>query len=427
MQPEPPLEVVRGTKPRFTHPGAEEIYTHKERGGIMKKISDTALPMIAILFFVIASCSRILIVDPPRPPNAYRSITTPHDLVVVHEGCGTTDRDSLEAYIYKNDSVQDEISGEFQYTSQRDAWIAEEVHLPEGRIKFGASAHVETSGTCYRSVTGETFTLNVTPALVPDSDYETMLHHEDDEDIFTIRAPVSNFGNWFEISVEVVDPLGYSLFVKLEGPQGSHLESTTQPSAQFWIALKTGVEAKITVNSGDPWPEGQKFVTYRISVASGVIPDSLEPDDSQAKATLAKDQAETAYMCAVMDSAEDCVGFPDWFKYEHAVCKNDCINLSREAEIQICEELGSTCCHNQDEINEGLSQWMKKMCMSQETESDKCRSVEKPGGTRYVSIRHIEDYFGNYHCYGQGRVPDWYLTPYTIIWTEAGDVPWDCP
>jgi hypothetical protein len=180
------------------------------------------------------------------------------------------------------------------------------------------------------------------------------------------------------------------------------------------------------VNSGDPWAEGQKFVTYRISVVSGTIPDTLEPDDTRANATLAKNQAETAYMCAVMDDVEACVGFPDWFKYEHATCKNDCINLSREAEIQICKELDSGCCHNQDEINEGLSPWMKKMCMSQENEFDKCRGLEKPGGTRYVSIRHIDDYFGTYNCYGQGELPVWYLTPYTIIWTEEGDVPWEC-
>jgi hypothetical protein len=395
----------------------------------MKSMSDNALIIIGIFLIFLAGCSRILIVDPPRPPNAYRSITTPHDLVVAHYGCGTTDRDSLEAYIYEDDNVQDEITDEFQYNSQRDAWIAEEYNLPEGRIKFGASAHVETSGTCYRAITGETFTLNVTPALVPNVEYETMLHHEDDEDMYAIKAPVSNFGSWFEVSVEAIDPSNYNLFVKLEGPQGSHLESTTQPSTQFWIALKSGVEAKILVNSGDPWPEGQKFITYKISTVSSEIPDSLEPDDHQANATLNKDQSLTAYMCAVMDNAEESVGFPDWFKYEKAACKNDCMSLSREAEIEICEKLGSGCCHNQSEINDGLSEWMKKMCMSQPNEDDKCFGLEKPGGRRYVSIRHINDFHGTYQCYGQGRVPDWYLTPYTIIWTEEGNVPsdWDCP
>ena len=392
-----------------------------------KKLLYLALLITCIFAILLSSCSRILIVDPPFNDFQPIPITTPHDLVVAHDGCGTTDRNSLEAYLYEDDTVIDEITDVFQYNSQRDAWIAEGYNLPEGQIRFGASAHSSTGDFCYAITTGQIFPLEVTSSLIPDVEYKSILHHEDDEDFFTIKAPGSNFGSWFEITVEAVEPSDYGLFVKLLGPLDSYLDSTEQPSTKFWIALKSGVEAKIMIKKGDLWPEDQKFITYKISVASNEIYDNFEPDDEEAKATLSKNESQTALMCAVLDNEENCAGFPDWFKYEHEECKNDCISLTMEAEIQICEQLGGDCCHNQSEINENETQWMKKMCMSQETELDKCRGIAEESGTRYVSIRHVEEYFGDYRCHGQGEVPTWYKNPYRITWTEEDDVPWPCP
>jgi hypothetical protein len=65
---------------------------------------------------------------------------------------------------------------------------------------------------------------------------------------------------------------------------------------------------------------------------------------------------------------------------------------------------------------------VKKMCMSQESEWDKCRGIAKEGGTRYVSVRHVEEYFGDYRCHGQGKVPEWYKNPYFITLTEEETV-----
>jgi len=394
---------------------------------VKKNLSRLALLITSFFIILLSGCSRILIHDPPFKDFQPIHVTTPHDLVVAHDGCGTTDRDSLEAQLYEDDTVIEEITDVFQFNSQRTAWIAEGYNLPEGQIRFGASAYASTGAFCYAITTGQIFPLVVTSSLIPDVEYESILHHEDDEDLYTIKAPDSNFGSWFEISVEAVDPSDYGLYVELLGPLGSFLESTEQLSTRFWIALKTGVEAKIMVKKGDIWPEDQKFIKYKIYVDSNEISDSLEPDDNQAKATLSKDESQTAFMCAVLDNEENCAGFPDWFKYEHEACKNDCISLTLEAEIQICEELGGGCCHNQSEINENETQWMKKMCMSQENEWNKCRGIAEEGGTRYVSISHVDEYFGDYRCYGQGQVPDWYKNPYIITWTEEEDVPWPCP
>ena len=315
-----------------------------------KKLLHLGLFITCISAILLSSCSRILIVDPPSEDFQPVHVTTPHDLVVAHDGCGITDRDSLEARLYEDDTVIDEITDIFQYNSQQDAWIAEGYNLPEGQIKFGASAHASTSGFCYPIITGQIFPLIVTTALVPDIEYTSMLHHQEDEDFFIIRAPDSSFGSWFEVTVEAAEPSDYSLFVKLIGPLDSYLDSTEQPSTRFWIALKSGVEAKIMIKKGDLWPEDRKFITYKISVASDEINDNFEPDDEHAKATLYKNEPRTAFMCAVLDREENCTGFPDWFKYEHVQCKNDCINLSMEAEIQICNQLGEECCHNPQQI-----------------------------------------------------------------------------
>ena len=395
---------------------------------MMKNFPFLALLIYGFFVILLSGCGLIRIQDPPFKEffqPVY--VTTPHDLVVAHDGCGTTDRNSLEAYLYEDDTVIEEITDIFQFNSQRDAWIVEGYNLPEGQIRFGAFAHVSTTGLCYAGRTGQIFPLEVTSSLTPEIVYESILHHEDDEDLYTIKAPDSNFGSWVEISVEAVDPSDYGMYVELLGPMDSFLDSTEQPSTKFWIALKSGVKAKIMVKKGDVWPEDQKFIKYKIYVDSDEISDRFEPDDNQAKASLSKDESQTAFMCAVLDSEENCTGFPDWFKYEHAECKNDCINLTMAAEIQICEELGSGCCHNQTEINEDKTQWLKKMCMSQESERDKCRGLAKEGGTRYVSISHVEEYLRDYHCYGQGEVPDWYKNPYIITLTEEEDVPWPCP
>jgi hypothetical protein len=371
----------------------------------MSYINRATAIVITIFAILTFGCSRILIVDPPRDQ---RSITTPHDLVVAHHGCGTTDSDSLQAHLDKDQPGEIEITDAFHYDSHRDAWIAEEHDLPSGQHTFGARAHVSADGFCYRFIVGETFELNINPSLGP-GEYESLLHHYEDVDSYTIKAPTSNFGSWFEIIVEAIDPPDSDLHVKLLGPQGSHLESATQSSTKFWIALKTGVEAKIMVGSGDVWPEGQRFVTYKVNIASNIIPDNLEDDDIQTRATqLTYNGTQTAYMCGVLDSNEEPAGLPDWYKYTHRSCRDDCIEVSENAHVYICISSVPGDC-------EGCDGHGRRVCMK----ADGCIQFLE-AITRYVNVLHPEHY--NYLCYGLGDVPSHYRFPYTVRLVDNGDV-----
>lgn len=376
-----------------------------------------SLALLIIVGLIIApGCnpSRIVLADPSVDLSVEQdSITTPHDLVVAHYGCGTSNSGSLEAFLDEGEANERDISDLFEYDSELDAWIAEDVDLPTGQHRIGARAHVTTSGTCYRAVTGMTRDYEIVAHL--EGEHQSLLHHEDDVDSHTIMAPASNFGSWFEITVQAVDPPSYRLYSQLIGPAGSLLEDDTATSRKYWIALKSGVQATVDVQKGAPWPDATAPVDYKITVVSSVIPDSFEFDDDQEHATeLRYDETKFAYMCGVMtakeeqgDLVEETVGLEDWFKYDHEHCMNDSVVVSQRAVLQNCKSPVPGECSGCDTVGTELNM------------DDHGCGEFKNDHPRYVSVRH-PDY--SYVCYGKGDVPSHYTAPYTIRVFKDGDV-----
>lgn len=369
-----------------------------------------SVPLLIIACLVVAlGCnpSRIVIAD---PPVGQESITTPHDLVVAHYGCGTSDSGSLEAFLDEGEANEIDISEHFEYDRELDAWISEDFELPTGQHRIGARAHVSTSGTCYRAVTGMTIECEVTSQL-SDGEHQSLLHDEDDADAYTIMAPPSNFGSWFEVTVQTIDPPNYRLYTELIGPAGSLLEDGTATSTKYWIALKSGVPATVGVQKGAPWPDTTEPVTYQITVASSVIPDSLEGDDDYGQATEVEyEETHIAYMCAVMavkDEDEVEVGLEDWFKYDHESCMNDVVQVSQTA------VLGN---YGASELDEGGGCDTIGLRLSMKDGGCATFLGDRP---RYVSVKHPDT---TYLCYGKGDVPSHYRVPYTIRIYKDGDV-----
>lgn len=245
--------------------------------------------------------------------------------------------------------------------------------------------------------------------------YHAALSHDADVDYYKFKAPSSNFGSWFKIQFQAKNPRSFSLDVELLGPAGSTLEGKKGPAGSLWIALEKGVEAKIKV-IGEAWGDVNAAVFYDITLSSAAIPDNLEDDDSQTKATLITyGGSKTAYMCGVLNSAEETVGLEDWFKYNHRECRNDCVTVSRSAYLELCR---SPVLHDCEGCQTGENEGATRICVADGCSGDNWAS----GGDRYINVR-ICDW--SYSCSGQGDVPSHYRSPYTIRLSDNGFASFD--
>ncbi len=148
---------------------------------IMKNKFFCALAFSASLTILFSGCSYIKIVDPSAEEQ---SLTTPHDLIVAHRGCGHAEGDSLRAYLDKDKPCESEIADAFEYDSQREKWIAAQYDLPPGRHTFTASADVSTAAWCINFQRRDSRDLTVTadPNWLPrvkNFHIDTIFHHED--------------------------------------------------------------------------------------------------------------------------------------------------------------------------------------------------------------------------------------------------------
>ncbi len=236
-----------------------------------------------------------------------------------------------------------------------------------------------------------------------------------DVDYYKFIAPSSGFGSWFKIDVQSIEPQNFQLYVTLLSPIDETLEQIAyESSGSLWISLKKGVEAKIIVSQGELFG-GRDHVYYDIGITFGLIPDSLEDDDTKARATLLTfGSIKSAYMGGVLDGAGQPIGLSDWFKYQHRPCRNDCVAVSSGAYLELCRSPIPDDCEGCSNNGEGTS-----VCAADGCEGD---GWGTQAGIRYVHVRHPEF---SPNCYGQGNVPIHYTTPYTIRLSDNGAASFD--
>lgn len=237
--------------------------------------------------------------------------------------------------------------------------------------------------------------------------YKAGFHSANDVDFYKFKASSRGFGSWFRINVQSIEPRNFQLYVELLDPLGRVVENGYVSSGNFWIALKSGVETKIKITPGDAW--GEDHVYYDIGLTFGLIPDALEVDDTPTQASDLKVNAtKTAYLCSVLDRAGEMVGIDDWFKYEHGTCKNECITVTKSAYLVICR-------YAADPDNcDGCSNTGTSVCVADGCEGD---GWGPSAGSRYVLVRPS---WSDDLPYGQGTVPSYYTSPYTITLSDHG-------
>jgi hypothetical protein len=106
----------------------------------------TLLVLISVLSLLVG-CSSIEIVNPPEDGQL---IITPHDLEVVHKGCGQVKPETFKAELFSaaTDDTED-ITGSFTYSN--GTWSASDYPLKLWGHKFSAQADVETGTLCFVS------------------------------------------------------------------------------------------------------------------------------------------------------------------------------------------------------------------------------------------------------------------------------------
>jgi hypothetical protein len=304
-------------------------------------------------------------------------LTPPFDIVVKHEGCGTVDASTFQAFLESEKGEQVKVNFQLDTTGQR--WILRD-YDPKTQFKQGSYGrfylHVTAaeSGLCFSTL--PVFPLKVAEFIAPQFFsavpgkgpavlnppywgsvvFHSALHDSGDIDYFTVKAtdsvPNGAFGSWFNIKVSSVKnvipcpvpsaalcdtPNNYVLAFRLLSPKNNdNLIERKNYSSTLWVGLKNGVSTQFKVTSADVFPNNENLEPYKVEITQISIPDQNEPNDygTSATAELKKGVLSFNYMAAVLDAEGKTVGLVDFFKIKHRDCVVDCLDLENKLDFE---------------------------------------------------------------------------------------------
>ncbi len=414
-----------------------------------------------VAFYIIPLfISTIKIID---PVDSRFSITSPHDLVVIHRGCGAyAGANSLKAII-DNDEVNGNISNLFRYWDPNnhnsggfeEKWIADNVNLSSGQHTLKVTVNVPKNSFCinYDNEDEIIFTVAENEYLKPGM-YKGLLGDESDTDQYKIKATKPSasqydYGHWFEITVKAEHPENLTLHLQLRGPTTNLLIDRKQNETTFWTALENDVTETFTVSRNSVWPDDLSTQTYSVIVQSREIRDFHEPNDSlneldlnkldvtrlestsdlsesdkeylyslKLRNFLFKNTLEHSFMAGVMGANGKPKGLTDlWYYIEHRDCVTDCMEVLLQPPYVLKDEHESPYRLGLGKDNGGkLVQCSNERNSLSSVCTNRCDNEEKTTDFRFITVNCL---FDNCDVYGIGKIPDRYLTPYQIKWTTC--------
>jgi len=298
--------------------------------------------------------------------------------VVEHEGCGTVDPDTFQAFLESENGerVKVDFTYETSYTDGQRWKLVDydpKTQFQQGsQGRFFLDVSADESGFCFvylpvfsfkvAEFIGPPFFAQVPgtgpaifhPPYTGSVVFHSALHDNGDEDYFTVKAtgaPNGTFGSWFNITVSSVNPCDckvpcddcedpseckapcdcvdpcdckdpsdcYTFALKLLSPKNSNLIESKSSRSTLWIGLKNGVSTKFRVSGADVFPVNSSLESYKVIITQTSIPDQHEPDN------------DIAWTCDT-ENPGDCTG----------TCELDSTGKCPEA----CDprEVGTCCC-----------------------------------------------------------------------------------